>query len=119
MARAGDFSELDKHAIPFVMVYEAEGSGGAGLSARFEINPDAVRYLESLKGKIAVVAVAGVYRTGKSYLLNAVRVDVWERWGPTSGDATAWEPWRDGGRWDAAARCAAAHARCGLHNAPR
>jgi hypothetical protein len=75
--RAGDFSELDKHAIPFIMVHDVEADGGSGLSSRFELNPDAVRYLESLKGKIAVVAVAGLYRTGKSYLLNAVCVFVW------------------------------------------
>ena len=64
-------AELDKHAIPFITA--PDDDGGTGLSSRFEVNPDAVAYLSSLKGKIAVVAIAGLYRTGKSYLLNTVR----------------------------------------------
>lgn len=36
----------------------------------FHVNEDAVAYLSSLSGHVAVVAVAGKYRTGKSYLLN-------------------------------------------------
>jgi hypothetical protein len=36
----------------------------------FVINPEAVEYLEGLQGELAVCVVAGLYRTGKSYLLN-------------------------------------------------
>ena len=36
------------------------------------MNPDAVRYLQSIKEKVAIVSIAGLYRTGKSYLLNAL-----------------------------------------------
>ncbi|OQR87998.1 guanylate-binding protein [Achlya hypogyna] len=36
----------------------------------FEISPDAASYLSSLEGEISIVAIAGLYRTGKSYLLN-------------------------------------------------
>jgi len=36
----------------------------------FNVNEAAVKYLSSLTGPVAVVAVAGKYRTGKSYLLN-------------------------------------------------
>ncbi|KAF0719722.1 Aste57867_844 [Aphanomyces stellatus] len=36
----------------------------------FHVDDAAVKKLESIKGKIAVVAVAGLYRTGKSFLLN-------------------------------------------------
>ena len=68
-ARVSD--ELDRHAIPFITA--PDDDGGTGISSKFEVNPDAVAYLESLKGKVAVVAIAGLYRTGKSYLLNAVR----------------------------------------------
>ena len=39
-------------------------------SGEFRVNEDAVAYLSSLSGHVAVVAVAGKYRTGKSYLLN-------------------------------------------------
>ena len=40
--------------------------------AEFEINPDAVEFLNHIKGPLGVVSVAGMYRTGKSYLLNRV-----------------------------------------------
>ncbi|KDO28077.1 hypothetical protein SPRG_06766 [Saprolegnia parasitica CBS 223.65] len=36
----------------------------------FEISPEAASYLSSLEGEISIVAIAGLYRTGKSYLLN-------------------------------------------------
>ncbi|RLN93015.1 hypothetical protein BBJ28_00012595 [Nothophytophthora sp. Chile5] len=36
----------------------------------FEVAPEAVAYLQQIRGDIAVVAIAGLYRTGKSYLLN-------------------------------------------------
>lgn len=36
----------------------------------FDINENAISYLRAIKGSIGVVAVAGMYRTGKSYLLN-------------------------------------------------
>jgi hypothetical protein len=55
------FAELDAAAIPFITVDEAD---------KFHVNDDALRYLKTLTGKVAVVAIAGVYRTGKSYLLN-------------------------------------------------
>jgi hypothetical protein len=71
-------AELDRHAIPFIMALD-DDDGGSGISSKFEVNPDAVAYLESLKGKVAVVAIAGLYRTGKSYLLNAVRAWVLAR----------------------------------------
>lgn len=36
----------------------------------FQINSDAADFVRTLKGPIGVIAVAGLYRTGKSYLLN-------------------------------------------------
>ncbi|CAG9316966.1 unnamed protein product [Blepharisma stoltei] len=41
----------------------------------FEINPDAMAFLSSLSSPIAIIGVAGMYRTGKSYLLNRVLLD--------------------------------------------
>jgi len=38
----------------------------------FHVNPDALAVLRDIEGPIAVVAVAGMYRTGKSFLLNRV-----------------------------------------------
>jgi hypothetical protein len=36
----------------------------------FVLTPDAVNFLRKINGPIGLVAVAGMYRTGKSYLLN-------------------------------------------------
>jgi len=36
----------------------------------FELNEDAADFLKSLPGPIGIISVAGMYRTGKSYLLN-------------------------------------------------
>lgn len=45
--------------IPFVMLSE---------DSTFEIAPEAVAYLKQIKGSVAVVSIAGLYRTGKSYV---------------------------------------------------
>ena len=52
---AGDdgFAELDQHALPFVTVDEQD---------RFHINPEAVRYLKTITGRVAVVAIAGAVK---------------------------------------------------------
>lgn len=34
------------------------------------VEPEAIDYLKGLKQKVVVVAVVGLYRTGKSYLMN-------------------------------------------------
>ena len=60
-ASSSSFSALDEAAVPFITVDEAD---------KFHVNPDAIDYLKTLTGKVAVVAIAGVYRTRKSYLLN-------------------------------------------------
>ena len=39
-------------------------------SGKFELNQEVEKMMEHVKGPIGVVAVAGMYRTGKSYLLN-------------------------------------------------
>ena len=38
----------------------------------FTLNPEAVEFLKSLGSPVSVISVAGLYRTGKSYLLNRV-----------------------------------------------
>lgn len=38
----------------------------------FNINPEAIQFIRSLEAPISVITVAGLYRTGKSYLLNRV-----------------------------------------------
>ncbi|DBA05133.1 TPA: hypothetical protein N0F65_004983 [Lagenidium giganteum] len=47
--------------IPFVIV----GDDGS-----FSVNEEACERIEAIKGKLVVIAVAGLYRTGKSFLLN-------------------------------------------------
>ena len=41
----------------------------------FQVSEEAIKFLSSIKEKIGVVAVAGKYRTGKSFLLNRVILD--------------------------------------------
>lgn len=36
------------------------------------LNDDAVKVIESIKGPIGVIGIAGSYRTGKSFLINRV-----------------------------------------------
>ena len=40
------------------------------LNAAFEINEDTKEWLKNLEAPLGVISVAGMYRTGKSYLLN-------------------------------------------------
>eukprot|EP00698_Gefionella_okellyi_P012374 TRINITY_DN3329_c0_g1_i2.p1 TRINITY_DN3329_c0_g1~~TRINITY_DN3329_c0_g1_i2.p1 ORF type:complete len:653 (-),score=101.34 TRINITY_DN3329_c0_g1_i2:88-2046(-) len=43
---------------------------GEGEKARFELGEDAVRILEAIENPVGVIAIAGLYRTGKSFILN-------------------------------------------------
>lgn len=47
--------------IPFVLVGDDGG---------FSVNPEACAKIEAIRGKLVIIAVAGLYRTGKSFLLN-------------------------------------------------
>lgn len=38
----------------------------------YEANPEAISVLKAIEGKVAIISVAGIYRTGKSYLLNTI-----------------------------------------------
>jgi hypothetical protein len=49
-ARSGEFDSLDTAAMPFITVDDED---------KFEVNPEAIRYLKSLTGKIGVVSIAG------------------------------------------------------------
>jgi hypothetical protein len=54
-ARSGEFDSLDTAAMPFITVDDED---------KFEVNPEAIRYLKSLTGKIGVVSIAGAsYRS--------------------------------------------------------
>jgi hypothetical protein len=53
-------------AIPFIEINDKEGT--------FNVTSDAMEFLESLPSdmKVSIVAIAGPYRTGKSFLANRV-----------------------------------------------
>ena len=53
--------EFEERAIPFIEVDEA---------SKFTVSDEARRILGQLEGKICVISVAGLYRTGKSSLVN-------------------------------------------------
>ena len=40
--------------------------------AEFEVSREAVEVMQHVRGPLGVISVAGMYRTGKSYLLNRV-----------------------------------------------
>ena len=42
------------------------------MSIGFQVSSEAVEILKSVKERIGVIAVAGKYRTGKSFLLNRI-----------------------------------------------
>ena len=52
-------------AIPFIQVDPSDPSG-----SRFIVHPQAIELLQRLRGPVAPVVVAGLYRSGKSTLLN-------------------------------------------------
>ncbi|CAG9318600.1 unnamed protein product [Blepharisma stoltei] len=54
-------------AIPLILFQEREG---------FRLTSEGLNFLNSIKTKVSVVAVAGKYRTGKSYMLNKIILDV-------------------------------------------
>ena len=60
-----------EEAIPLITVNEGEKGKQYDYSA-FNINPEAIEFLKSVQQPLAIVGVAGMYRTGKSYLLNRV-----------------------------------------------
>jgi hypothetical protein len=61
MSRASASSGGQATAMQFLSVDNA---------GRFALQPDAIRVLSQIKGKICPVVVCGVYRSGKSTLLN-------------------------------------------------
>ena len=54
--------EVKDEAIPLI-IFETP-------TKKFHLNPDAENILNKINGPIGVISVAGMYRTGKSYLLN-------------------------------------------------
>ena len=60
-----------EEAMPFIMFNDTTKRKNAFNHALvFEINPEAVNMISNLDQPLGVLSVAGMYRTGKSYLLN-------------------------------------------------
>ena len=55
--------EPDSAAIPLIIYQDREG---------FKLTPEGLSLLNSIDKKIGLISVAGKYRTGKSYLLNKI-----------------------------------------------
>lgn len=68
-----------EEAIPFITVDPKTGSTyypyPKPYFLEFNINEEAVSLVTSIKGNIGIISVAGLYRTGKSYLLNRMILD--------------------------------------------
>ena len=65
MADAASKGDAAETSYPFITVNPDTN--------KFEIHDDAVRVLNAMQCPVAVVSVAGLYRTGKSYLLNLLK----------------------------------------------
>ena len=66
----------NEEAIPLIILNEEKRSKFTRTNQTvFEINEEARPFLQNLQAPLAVVAVAGMYRTGKSYLLNRMLLD--------------------------------------------
>lgn len=62
-------SKYKDKAIPLIAVDQATGSMLIFI-IEYNLTAEASEFLRSVPGPIGVVSVAGLYRTGKSYLLN-------------------------------------------------
>lgn len=67
MLDANNTLEYSDAPIPLLAFCQATG--------QFEIQQQGLEFFRSLPAPIAVLGVAGMYRTGKSYLLNRVLLD--------------------------------------------
>ena len=64
-------------AIPLITCPSSGSEEGSDCTSqpdncKFEVNPEAIEILKQVKGPLGVIAVAGMYRTGKSYFRNRV-----------------------------------------------
>ena len=60
-----DFKDFPDYPVPLVEIVESDDG-----KETFKINEEATAILQRVTGKVAVVAMCGLYRTGKSSLLN-------------------------------------------------
>jgi hypothetical protein len=58
----------DARAVPFIQVND-EGN-------TFSVSEDGVRLLSTITAPLSVIAIVGVYKSGKSFLLNACRATI-------------------------------------------
>ena len=56
---------MESKAIPLIVFEKGE----------FHVTSESLNFLQTITGKIAVIAVVGKYRTGKSFLLNRIILD--------------------------------------------
>ncbi len=73
MSESKHASPVPGRPLPLVVARgSAEDAAGGGGPGMFTVGEEAVAALRKFDGPVAVVAVVGLYRTGKSYLVNRV-----------------------------------------------
>lgn len=55
-----------------LVVCEGRSRNNSATINRWQVHDEAAAIIRQIRGPLAVVAVAGLYRTGKSYLLNVL-----------------------------------------------
>ena len=65
------YAEFPNAALPLVEVREGPSEGPAGWS--MSANDDTLKLLSTIEERVCVVTVVGLYRSGKSSLLNWLR----------------------------------------------
>ena len=60
-------------AVPFITSGgEGDGDAAEGGDTTLRVNEEALEVLRKISGPISVVSVVGLYRTGKSFLVNRI-----------------------------------------------
>lgn len=68
------------------------------INGRLAVNPKALKLLSAIKQPLVVVAIVGLYRTGKSYLMNKLAGKNKGEWPQQTGLSPCWAPALPAGR---------------------
>jgi len=68
-------TEYKEEALPFIQVNTKTNGNTLIIQIEYTINKTCIEFLQKLEAPLGIISVAGMYRTGKSYLLNRILLD--------------------------------------------